>query len=354
MLINRYLYNYLLEWKNRHSRLPLILYGARQVGKTTLIHSFGTNYDQYLYFNLEKKVDRDLFGNIEYLDSTLQLLLLTRGASLSPDKSTLLFIDEVQEVPAVIEALRYLYEDYPQLHVIVTGSLLEFALTQIQKTPIGRVEYAVLHPVNFIEFLNGMENKQLVAPLNQVPMNNDLTSVYYKLFHEYALIGGMPGILNEYLQSKEISRIAIHLYAAIPESYKQDVEKYAENQTQKTILRHILDSAPYAIDHRINMNKFGDSSFHTREVKAAMLALQKARIIDLVYPTTQSIPPIIPDYKKQPRLHYLDVGLINYQLGLHQELLTIHDLHQSSRGKLVQQIINQEIKPQFYLPGVPT
>ncbi len=112
-----------------------------------------------------------------------------------------------------------------------------------------------------------------------------------------------------------------------------------------------METAPYEIDNRINLNRFGASEFRTREVKEAMDSLSKARLIELIYPTTQVAPPVVSDLKKRPRLHFLDIGLVNYQLGLHQELLSINDLHKSSKGKLVQQLVNQELKSLDYLPG---
>ena len=350
-MIKRYLYNQLKAWKNAPTRLPLILRGARQVGKTTLIDEFGKSYDQYLYFNLEKIEDAKLFASSIEMEKLVQLLFLSREFRHDQGLSTLIFIDEVQGNPHVIEMLRYFKEDYPHLHVIVTGSLLEFGLKKVRKVPVGRVEYMELHPLNFEEYLQGKENQAALDLINQVPFPNEFLPILYKLFHEFTLIGGMPGLVSAYLVESDISRIR-NLYAAIIEAYKVDVEKYATNDLQKRIIRHIMDTAPYEIDNRINLNHFGGSSYKTREVKEAMDALFNARLMELIYPTTHTQPPIVSDFKKRPRLHFLDVGLINYQLGLHQELLTIHDLHNSSKGKFLQQIVNQEIKSQDWLPGM--
>ncbi|MEZ4828973.1 MAG: AAA family ATPase [Bacteroidia bacterium] len=349
-MIHRDLYSYLQKWKTSSSSLPLILRGARQVGKTTLIHELGKTYDQYLYFNLERKADINLFENVSDIDKTIQLLFLSRGFQNRGEVSTLIFVDEVQEKPQVIEALRYFKEDYPHINIVVTGSLFEFGLSKVSNVPVGRVEYAELHPLNFREYLRGLGNEKAIELLNTVPLPNEFLPVFYRFFYEFTLIGGMPGITSAYLREKDITRVK-NLYAGIIESYKEDVEKYASNDAQKRIIRHIMDTAAYEIDNRINLNHFGASSFNTREVKEAMDALSKARLLELVYPTTQTQPPIVPDFKKRPRLHFLDVGLVNYQLGLHQELLMISDLHASSRGKLLQQVVNQEIKAQTILPG---
>ncbi len=350
-MINRDLHINLQQWKINSHSMPLILRGARQVGKTTMVEEFGKTYDQYLYFNLEKKEDAALFDYLDDLDRTISLLFVSRQAQLSPDQTVLLFFDEVQERPELIEALRYFKEDHAFLDIIVSGSLLEFAFGKISRIPVGRVEYLELHPLNFREYLRGIGHEVSLEVLDRIPLDNAMNQIFYKLFHEYTLVGGMPGIVSQYIdQGREISSVR-HLYAAIIESYKQDVEKYASNDQEKRIIRHIMDTAPYEIDNRIKLNHFGHSNFRTREIKEAMLSLEKARVLELIYPTTQTAPPIVADMKKRPRLHFLDVGLVNYQLGLHQELLTINDLHMSSKGKLVQQIVNQEIKAQQNLPG---
>ncbi|MGR3811332.1 ATP-binding protein [Jiulongibacter sp. NS-SX5] len=349
MYIKRDLYAYLIQWKSLSSRLPLILRGARQVGKTTLVKEFGEGYSQFLYFNLERAEDFSLFANIEKLKDTLNLLFIARNFRLSPDIETLLFIDEVQEKPEVIEMLRYFHEDYPYLHVIVTGSLLEFGIEKIQKTPVGRVEYAELHPLNFREFLMAMNQNMLLEQIDTVPLPETFNPLLLSLFHNYVLIGGMPRIVAEYAENQNATALA-RLYASIIESYKTDVEKYASNDTQKRVIRHIINAAPFEIDNRIKLNNFGNSSFKTRDVKEAFDALQKAKLMRLIYPSTDTNPPLYPDLLKSPRLHFLDTGLVNYQLGIQQEILQLSDLNDASRGKLVQQIVLQELNSTQILP----
>lgn len=349
-MINRNLYDYLLDWKNSPNRLPLILRGARQVGKSTLVRHLGQSYDNYLEFNLEKPRDLEHFEQVSDLERTVQLLFLSRGVVHDESQETLIFIDEVQEQPEVIAALRYFYEDFPHLHVIATGSLLDFALDKVMKTPVGRVEYAELHPINFSEYV-AANNKAAAELMSRVPINNALLGPLYELFHEYALVGGMPQLTAAYLDSgKDITKVK-KLYGGLLAAYKSDVEKYAKNETLRKVIRHIMDTAPSQIDERVNLNNFGGSSFRNREVKEAMQALENARLLDLLYPTTHTAPPIVQDYRKRPRLQFLDIGLVNFQLGLHQELLTLSDLHDSTRGRIVQQLVYQEIKAQTQTPS---
>ncbi|MCG8310771.1 MAG: AAA family ATPase [Cytophagales bacterium] len=349
-MIKRNLLTELIKWKESSASLPLILRGARQVGKTTLINEFGKSFDQYLYFNLEKDEDAILFKDTSNAGRLVQVLFISRGFQLNAKYSTLIFIDEVQEKPEIIEALRYFKEDFSYLHVIVTGSLLEFGLSKLSKIPVGRVEFMELHPLNFKEYLLGSKQESLIQLLTKPPIENDMLPIIFNHFHDFTLIGGMPGITAAYIKDKDLTRLR-SLYSGIIESYKDDVEKYAASETIRKVVRHIMDTAPFEIDNRISLNHFGASNYRTREVKEAMSSLSKARLLELIYPSTQTVPPIVSDLKKRPRLHFLDVGLVNYQLGLHQELLTIQDLHQISKGKLVQQIVNQEIKSLDYLPG---
>jgi uncharacterized protein len=348
-MINRSISHFLHRWKDSPSRLPLILRGARQVGKTTLIHDFSKNYDQYLYFNLERSEDAKLFSNFQSISNLVSLLFLSKNLRNEKDKSTLLFIDEVQEIPFVIEQLRYFYEDFPALHIIVTGSLLDIALNKIARVPVGRVEYAEMHPLSFREYLNAIGKTAVLDKLDtETPLSNDYLSLVMDIFNEYAMIGGMPMIVKNYMEEKSLVRLK-ELYNGIAEAYKTDVSKYAKSPSEATIIKQIIDTVPQMVDERINMAKFGALPYKSVDIKNGLVALQQARLLELVYPTSHTAPPIIGDPRKRPRLHYLDVGLLNFQLGLHQEYLTVTDLNHIAKGALVQQIVNQEIKAQNYL-----
>jgi uncharacterized protein len=348
-MIKRTFSEFLSRWKYASSRLPLILRGARQVGKTTLIHEFGKSFDSYLYFNLEKSEDANLFTNFQSVKNLVSLLYLSRNVNFESGKSYLIFIDEVQEMPYVIEQLRYFYEEYPEIHIIVTGSLLDIALNKIEKVPVGRVEYAEMHPLSFREYLDANGKTAILKKLDtETPISNDFLQLIMPVFHEYTMIGGMPMLVQNYIQEKNLVRLK-ELYNGIVEAYKADVSKYAKNPNEASIIRNIIDTVPQMVDERINMAKFGSLPYKSSDIKNGLTALQQARLIDLIYPTSHTEPPIIGDPRKRPRLHFLDVGLINFQLGLHQEYLTVADLNHIAKGALVQQIVNQEIKAQNYL-----
>lgn len=342
-MIYRYLYKELVLWKERHSRKVLILRGARQVGKTRLVDEFGKSYDRYLYFNLEREEHRQLFNNYTNLRATVQLLFINKKLSINSQIPTLVFIDEVQEIPGLIEQCRYYHEDYPWIHFILAGSLLEFAIDKINSVPVGRVEYLELHPINFAEYLNASGNKVILDSIESKNIKNELLEPFYNLFHEYSLIGGMPEIVMNYIQYKNINNLQ-YLYSSLWESYIDDLEKYSKNQSQRAILRHVINSIPYELENRIKFDSFGNSSYKSREIKEALLSLEKAKMIELIYPAIHTTLPITADLGKSPRFSYLDIGLINYKLDLQKELLFIQDLHECSRGKFVQTIVSQELR----------
>ena len=156
MEIQRDTYNKLLNWKALKQRKPLLLRGARQVGKTTLVRQFSKEFSNYIELTLEKEADRSLFERTDEISKLLSSIYLLKKST--PGRgSTLLFIDEIQESPKAIQLLRYFHEERPDLFVIAAGSLLEFVLKQVPSFPVGRIDYLMLHPVNFPEFL-GVRN----------------------------------------------------------------------------------------------------------------------------------------------------------------------------------------------------
>lgn len=346
-MIKRNLYQFLEEWKDANWRKPLILRGARQVGKTTLVKEFGKSYHQFLYFNLETTADRRTFEQMDNLTEVINEMFLSRNKTQDKSLETLIFIDEVQEQPRVIEQLRYFYEDFPHLHIIVSGSLLEFGMRKVQRVPVGRVQYANLYPLTFREYLAAQDGQVLIDNLNQIPFKNKFLRLYLDHFHEYTMIGGLPEVAQAFISNgKDLSKV-MYIYEGISDSFISDVEKYATNSTQREVIRHIINTLPFEIDNRITFSNFGGSEYRNREVKEAFLALQSAQIVEVIYPTTATEPPAGPAIRKSPRLRYMDIGLLNYQLEAHTELLKLNDLNDATRGKLVQQVILQELKSTF-------
>ncbi len=188
------------EWRSKTQRKPLIVRGARQVGKSTLIHQFGQQYKYFVALNLERPADRRFFAQEREVREIWQQILFEKNLPDVPEE-TLLFIDEIQEIPHVIKQLRYFYEDLPQLPVIAAGSLLEFTLGDVKSFPVGRIEELTLHPLDFEEFLMAMGETSALQHLRSIPMANFAYEKLFDLFKKYLILGGMPEVIKTWLAS---------------------------------------------------------------------------------------------------------------------------------------------------------
>jgi predicted AAA+ superfamily ATPase len=347
MYLERKLYNRLLDWKVSERRKPLIVRGARQVGKSTLIRAFSNEYRSFIEINLERKEDKELF-QLSSVKEILEVLLLRKGMVLDQNP-LLLFIDEIQESTSAIQMLRFFYEDYPRLHVICAGSLLEFALNDIESFPVGRVQQLVMHPFDFEEFLNASGNKKALEILNNIPVEHHYYDILAQLFHQYVIIGGMPEIVANYVKKDSIVTLN-EIYEEIWQSYLDDIEKYGKNQTQKNVLRHIIQTAAHEKD-RITLGGFGNSDYKSREIGEGLRALDKSRLIQLVYPITSTEVPAQVDYSRKPRLQFLDTGLLNHALGIQSTLIGLKDFSDAYRGKIIQHVVFQQLQSQVSEPS---
>jgi uncharacterized protein len=339
--------NELVKWKNSTSRKPLLLRGARQVGKTTVIDMFSRHYKHYIKLNLEE-ADKSLpfteYGNAIRL---VEQIFFLHNIEIKNIDNTLLFIDEIQEVPGALNMLRYFYEQVPQLHVIAAGSLLETAIKGEIKIPVGRVEYKIIRPVSFHEFLEASGESIAAKELLNVPIKEYTHNKLLNLFHIYTLIGGMPEIVNNYIKNRDLVTLK-EIYTSLVFSYIEDVEKYGRNNNLIQVIRHVIRAGFLEAGNRIKFHGFGNSSFNSREVSEAMQTLQKVMLLHLIYPTTNTAIPVIPDKKKSPRLQVLDTGMLNHFAGLQNDLIGTKNLDTVYRGKIAEHIVGQEILASKY------
>ena len=342
MGFNRQIFNKLLEWKLSSNRKPLVLRGARQVGKTTLVKSFAARYPHFISLNLEKPSDKSFFEDFDQVQDIVESIFLAQNLSIDALPNTLLFLDEIQELPKAIHLLRYFYEEFPDLHVIAAGSLLEFAIKQVSSFPVGRVQFLYLHPLNFQEYLEATGQEALVEQLKTTPVKPIAHKLLMELFHRYAIIGGMPEVVKIDIEKKSLSDL-IAVYESIWGTYKNDVEKYASNDSEVRVIKHIMNTAPLSLDKRVKFQGFGNSNYKSREVGECFRMLDDAKIIRLIYPTTDLIPPVQSDVKKSPRLQFLDTGLVNYSLGIQGQLLKMEELSAAFKGALIPHLVTQEI-----------
>jgi uncharacterized protein len=330
------------KWRQNMPRKPLVIRGARQVGKTTLVNQFAAQYDQYIYLNLELSEDKEPFESFTSIENLINTLFFLKNKTLAKKSTTLLFIDEIQEVPKALNILRYFYELAPEISVIAAGSMLETLFDKNISFPIGRVEYKVIRPVSFPEFLSAIGENPALEQLTQVPVAAFAQSKLLSLFHIYALIGGMPEIVQHYAKHKDLVTLG-PIYDSLISGYMDDVEKYAKSNSQVLHLRHCIQSSFAQAGKRIKYEGFGNSAYKSREMGESLRTLEKALLMQLVYPCTSATLPMIPDIKKSPRLQILDTGLLNYFVGIQKEIIGTDDLNSIYQGTLIEHLIGQEL-----------
>ena len=332
----------LTRWVNDKYRKPLVLRGARQVGKTTVVRRLATQFENFLAVNLEKSDAVRLFESTDNVQELLPQLFLYCNASRREGK-TLLFIDEIQNSVHTVALLRYFYEELPEIHVIAAGSLLETLLDKHISLPVGRVQYMALQPCSFIEFLNAAGEGRFVEPILNISLpaafHNNLT----QQFNTYALIGGMPEVVAHYTTEKDVLALS-KVYNELLNAYKGDVEKYAQNNTQASVIRYILEEGWAFAGENILLGEFAGSPYKARETGEAFRTLNKAMLLELAYPVTSTIMPAVSDLKKSPKLFWLDIGLVNYSAKIQREYILSSDLLDTWRGKSAEQIVAQELK----------
>lgn len=331
----------LIVWKNSDGRKPLVLRGARQTGKTTVVNMFAENFVQYIYLNLENEEDKSIFNKFKSIHELVKAIFFVKNKTLNI-LPTLIFIDEIQEVPKALTMLRYFYEEYPQYHIIAAGSLLESLFNNKISFPVGRVDYMVLNPCSFREFLYATNELNSLEQYEKGKIADYAHNRLLKLFHDYTLIGGMPEIVMRYSETNDFSSLK-QIYNSLSISYIDDVEKYASGNNQTQCMRHVIQSSFYEASTRIKFQGFGKSAYSSREMSEALRTLEKAFILKLIYPTTQTSPPYLADIKKSPRLQVLDTGMLNYFSGLQVQILGTNDLNSIYQGRIVEHIVGQEL-----------
>ena len=330
------------EWKNNERHKPLILRGARQVGKTTVVNEFGKQFDNYLYFNMEKPENIRLFELEIPLDDLVDLLFASVG-KVKEDGSTLIFIDEIQNSPKTIALLRYFYEQRPDLYLIAAGSLLENLVDVKVSFPVGRVQYLALRPCSFYEFLEAIGKKNLLTMLAQSP---ELTVPFHSqlmhCFNQYSIVGGMPEAVQQFAEKRDIVAID-DICETLVQAYKEDTEKYVKGNKLTEVVRFILSYGWAFSGETVTLGNFANSGYKSREVGEAFRLLEKAMLLELVYPVSSVQMPIIPETRRMPKLIWFDTGLVNYQAGMRREIIGTSDMVDAWRGHIAEQVTAQEL-----------
>ena len=333
---------YLEAWREKTNRKPLIIRGARQVGKTTLVEQFGRKFDRFISLNLEKVEHAALFDQkLSYAQVKERILL-----SFPPKKkseSLLIFIDEIQNQPYAIELLRFFYEEDPEIPVIAAGSLLAHAINQSISFPVGRVEYFYLYPLSFAEYLIAVDAPQLAEIFrSDQAIPSHLDDLFFKHFNRFTQLGGMPGIISEFAETGSSENLSI-VYESILTSYIDDVEKYARNNRMGKIIRDTLTAVFRYGGERISLQNFGGMGYPWRDMSEVFNVLENTLLFLRIHPITKLRLPFEPNRKKAPRLQVLDTGLLNYFSGWFVEMVGLDDLSGFFKGRVLQHMVGQEI-----------
>ena len=339
----------LYKWKNSKRRKPLIIEGARQVGKTWLMKEFGKQaYADTVYINFDSNSRMaDLFSADLDTDRLIMGLELYAGRKINPE-NTLLIFDEVQEVPRAIASLKYFYENAPQYHIVCAGSLLGIALHQGTSFPVGKVDFLKLYPLSFSEFLMATGNERFAELLkNQdYEMITSFKQTYIDALKHYYFVGGMPEAVQSFAESKDFNEVRA-IQKRILAAYEQDFSKHAPNEIVPKI-RMLWNSIPSQLARENKKFIYGlvREGGRAREYETAIMWLSDCGLVHKVSRVNAAgIPLKAYEDLKAFKLFIVDVGLLGCMTGLRQRtLLDGDDLFVEFKGALTEQYVCQQLK----------
>ena len=303
----------LKKWKDSYFRKPLIIEGARQVGKTWLMKEFGKEcYKKTVYINFDSnKQMKDLFSSDLNIERIIMGLEIYSDTTITPD-DTLIIFDEVQEVPAALSSLKYFYENAPQYHIVCAGSLLGIALHEGTSFPVGKVDFLKLYPLSFDEFLLGTGYEKLYKLLNSgdYALINSFSEQFIYLLKQYYFIGGMPEVVLRFSHNKDFNEVR-EVQKRILEAYEQDFSKHAPSDIVPKI-RMVWNSIPSQLAKENKKFIYGlvREGGRAKKFETAIMWLCDCGLVHKVSRiTTPNLPLKAYEHLKAFKLFLLDVGL---------------------------------------------
>ncbi len=346
--MNRNLLIYMKKWVLSHDRKPMVLRGARQVGKTWLVRHLAQVVGRRLVeFNFEKRPEiKDLFNSNDPERILLQIEAATNQV-VNPDEC-ILFLDEIQVVPELLAKLRWFAEDMPQLPVIAAGSLLEFVLAEHSfSMPVGRINYFHLEPLSFEEFLVARKQIQLHAWLQTYQWDNEVPRLIHQqlleFVHEYAIIGGLPAAVASWV--KDMSLVGVEqVQQDLLATYRDDFAKYS-GKLSTAYLNDVLAGVPAMLTEKFIYSRVNRGA-SSASIKQALDLLIKARLCHRVrYSAANGVPLGAEVKDKFFKVTLLDTGLVSATLGLQlNQLSNTDDLQFINNGKLAEQWVGQVLR----------
>lgn len=343
--MKRTIFSELKKWKENEPRKPILLRGARQVGKTFIIRQLGKDFPDYVEINFELKPEAK-----KVFDYDLDPRRITRDLSLIAGRKivpgeTLLFLDEIQEAPNAIKALRYFYEMLPGLHVAAAGSLLEFELENIGM-PVGRVDSLYMYPLSFLEYLNAREENLLIETLvNHDPHEKISEAGHSKLLlllGEYMAVGGMPEVVTCFIETSDLNK-CFKIHRTIVDTYRQDFNKYAKKYQLKYV-ELLFNSIPGLLGKKFKYNSI-PGEFRARELRPSLELLEKAGIVHkITHSSGQGIPLAASAKEETFKLVFLDIALSQTILDVDPgSWLLDPKFNFINKGPLTEAFIGQEL-----------
>ena len=342
----------LLKWKSGYSRKPLLLRGARQVGKSSCVRHLGETFSHYIEVNFEKRTDLgDLFERHEVREIAARLGQLY-GTPVVPGE-TLLFLDEIQSCPEALKSLWFFKEDYPDLHVVAAGSLLELAIRNTQSFGVGRIRSMFMYPLSFDEYLLAQGKEAWVEAKNAAdsdhPLFDALHNSLIQEFRDFLVVGGMPASVVAWLNTHDYAQCAEE-QEDIQQTYYDDFSKYAAH-VDPQLLRNTLQSVVTQVGRKFVFSNV-EGGYRSEEVKNALTMLCDAGIIKEVSHTATNGLPLGAEVNRKFRKYiYLDSGLLLRVLDLDlggarevvDKLLTAGTADLVNKGSLVEMVAGWEI-----------
>lgn len=345
----RYIYEKLLGWKQKKSRKPLILNGARQVGKTYILRKFGENeYPKFAYFSLDRNEKvREVFEKGRSTADMLLALSAISNVDITPG-DTLVVFDEIQDCPKALEALKFFCEDAPGVHIIVAGSLLGLSLHEGVSYPVGKVEELRMYPMTFHEFLRALGNTKLVEVLEERNWEvvNMLQSEYISQLRQYYYVGGMPSVVKAYVERKSVKEVR-SIQQQILQDYRRDFSKHAPAREVSRI-NLVWDSIPAQLAKENKKFIYGAVKKSGRASEFE-LAIQWLVDAGLVYKVQRINTPRMPfkfyeDFNAF-KLYMLDVGLMGAMAETSAESMLVgNDVFSEYKGAFTELYVYTQLK----------
>lgn len=339
----------LFVWKEGKHRKPLIIEGARQVGKTWLMKEFGSQaYASTVYINFDSNSRMaNLFSSDLNADRLIEGLELYSGRKIDPS-NTLLIFDEIQEVPRALTSLKYFYEDAPHYHIVCAGSLLGIALHEGTSFPVGKVDFLKLHPLSFREFLIAMGSRRFadLLSMQDFDMVTSFKQTYIDALRQYYFVGGMPEAVQSFVENRDFNEVR-DIQKRILSAYEQDFSKHAPNNIVPKI-RMVWNSIPSQLAKENKKFIYGlvREGARAKEYEAAIMWLSDCGLVHKISRVNNAKLPLKAyEDLKAFKLFMLDVGLLGCMAGLQKTtLLDGNELFVEFKGALTEQYVCQQLE----------